>query len=340
MNEIILSVKDLKIHYATKRGLLKAVDGVTFSVAKSQNLGLVGESGCGKTTAAKSILRLLPKNASIAGGEILLKGRDLTKLPLEEIRKLRWQEVSMIPQSAMNALDPVYTVGEQIVEAIKAHSHVTHKEAMERVNYLFDLVGINPERINDYPHQFSGGMKQRVTIAMALALNPSLILADEPTTALDVIVQAQILKRIRELQEAIGSSMIMVTHDMSVISETCDHVAVMYAGKVVESGPIKAIFEEACHPYTLGLRNAFPSIFGEAKRLISIPGTPPNLISPPPGCLFRPRCPFAVEICSVQEPAMVEVSLGHRVACHRIDKVDEIREMAAMEETWSKIQAV
>lgn len=340
MTETILDIKNLKIHYITKRGALKAVDGVTLSVAKGQNVGLVGESGCGKTTVAKSILRLLPKNASIVEGEILLKGHDITKLPLEEVRKLRWQEVSMIPQSAMNALDPVYTVGKQIAEAIMAHSPASFQEAIDRVKYLFNLVRINPERIDWYPHQFSGGMKQRVAIAMALALNPSLILADEPTTALDVIIQAQILKGIKEIQEAIGNSMIMVTHDMSVISETCDYVAVMYGGKMAESGPIRAIFEEARHPYTLGLRNAFPSIFGEIKKLISIPGTPPNLLSPPPGCLFRPRCPFSLDICSAQEPPVTEVSPGHQVACHRMNDADEIREMAAMEETWSKIQAV
>jgi len=315
MNETILSVKDLKIYYATKRGLLKAVDGVTFSVAKSQNLGLVGESGCGKTTAAKSILRLLPKNASIAGGEILLKGRDLTRLPLEEVRRLRWQEVSMIPQSAMNALDPVYTVGEQIVEAIKAHSTATRKEAMERVNYLFDLVGINPERINDYPHQFSGGMKQRICIARALLLNPKLLFADEPTTNLDVTIQAQIIALLKDLQKEIGMTLVMITHDMGIVADMCKCVVVLYGGRVMEIGDIETIFERP-HPYTEALLKAVPRL-DETKKLISIPGNIPNLIDPPPGCVFHPRCQYATDACKERVPELQENGSSHFVSCIR-----------------------
>jgi oligopeptide/dipeptide ABC transporter ATP-binding protein len=253
----------------------------------------------------------------------------------EEIRKIRWKEISMISQSAMNALDPVYRVGDQIVEAIRAHEPVDRATALERAAGLFEVVGLERKRLRDYPHQLSGGMRQRSIIAMALALNPSLIIADEPTTALDVIVQDQILQQIKELRREWGSAMIFITHDISVIAETCDAVAVMYAGKIMEYGGTVRIFKEAYHPYTLGLQNAFPSIDAHQPQLISIPGFPPSLIDPPEGCRFRPRCPFGAERC-LDEPPALEVQPGHRVACHFPNRVEEFRQLAPRGETWQE----
>ena len=233
----LLEVNDLRVHYETSEGPVQAVDGVTFSIDEGENLGIVGESGCGKTTLADAILGILEDNGHVAGGEILFRGEDLTEMSGAERRRIMWEEISMIPQSAMNALDPVYTMRDQIAEAIFAHRTTSNKEASARVDELFELVGLDPERADDYPHQFSGGMRQRAMIAMALALEPAIILADEPTTALDVIMQDQILKRISALQDEINSSMMIITHDVSVVAETCDRVVVMYAGKIAEEGP-------------------------------------------------------------------------------------------------------
>jgi oligopeptide/dipeptide ABC transporter ATP-binding protein len=332
----LLEVKDLRVTYRTTQGEAQAVDSVSFSLQAGENLGLVGESGCGKTTAAKALLRLLPPNGEITKGEIWFQGRDLVPLPEEELKHVRWKAISMISQSAMNALDPVYRVGDQLVEAIRTHENVTKATARERAGQLFEIVGLERKRLRDYPHQLSGGMRQRSIIAMALALNPMLIIADEPTTALDVIVQDQILQKIKELRQEWGSAMIFITHDISVIAETCDTVAVMYAGKVMEYASTRRIFKQAYHPYTLGLQNAFPSIDVHQPQLISIPGFPPSLIQPPQGCRFRPRCPFATEQCH-QEPPLVEVDPGHQVACHYTDKVDVFRQLARREETWQQV---
>ncbi|MGE5618730.1 MAG: ABC transporter ATP-binding protein [Sphingomonadaceae bacterium] len=333
----MLEVRNLKTYFKTKAGYAQAVDDVSFTIQPGENFGLVGESGCGKTTAAKSIIKLLPPNGEIVGGQILYKGRDLVKLTNEEMQKVRWKEISMISQSAMNSLDPVYRVGDQIVEAIQAHEPVSRAEAMDRAKELFGLVGIDAKRLKDYPHQFSGGMKQRSIIAMSLALNPGLIIADEPTTALDVIVQDQILRRIKSLLESHRASMILITHDISVVAEMCDRVAVMYAGKIMEWGDVVTVFKRPFHPYTLGLQNAFPNVHGPKQELISIPGTPPKLVNPPTGCRFAARCPFAIDRCREEEPAMVEVGSGHQAACHRLEMIDWMRVEAAKKENWDKV---
>jgi oligopeptide/dipeptide ABC transporter ATP-binding protein len=331
----LLEVNDLSVVYeSADEPDVQAVRDVSFSLERGENLGLVGESGCGKTTTAKAILRSLPSNGRITQGEIIFDGRDITRLSRKELRKLRWKEISMITQSAMASLTPVYTINEQIREAIQAHeSGVSNREARERAEELFELVGIDPGRVTDYPHQLSGGMRQRAIIAMALALDPKLIIADEPTTALDVIVQEQILYRINQLQTEIDSSMLMITHDISVVAETCDRIVVMYGGEVMEAGTTHEIFREAAHPYTLGLQNAFPSIEGERKDLVSIPGFPPDLSNPPPGCPFAPRCPWAADECEQPLPER-EVSPGHRVRCHEPTPFERVRASADDEALW------
>lgn len=333
----IVEVKNLKTYFKTKAGYAKAVDDISFTIEPGENFGLLGESGCGKTTAAKSLLRILPPNGEIAGGSCIFQGRDIFRLPKEEMRKIRWKGISMISQSAMNALDPVYRVGDQIVEAIRTHVDQSRNESMERAKELFSLVGIDHQRLRDYPHQFSGGMRQRAIIAMSLALNPSLIIADEPTTALDVIVQDQILRRISALQKQFNACMIMITHDISVIAELCERAAVMYAGKIAEIGNIGGVLKKPCHPYTMGLKNAFPSILGDRQDLISIPGSPPNLVNPPAGCLFNPRCPFSTEICFEEEPPLREVAQDQFAACHRVSEAEPFREQASLKETWQKM---
>jgi peptide/nickel transport system ATP-binding protein len=296
---------------------------------------LVGESGCGKTTVVKSLIKVFPKCFRIEGGRVLFKGRDLVPLNYEEMRKVRWKEISMIPQSAMNALNPVYKVSYQVEEAIAEHENISRQETKERVRELFSLVGIDPRRTEEYPHQFSGGMKQRINIALALALNPSLLIADEPTTALDVIVQDQIFQKILILQKKIDCSMLLVTHDISLVAENCDKVAVMYAGKIMEYSDVARVLFNPYHPYTLGLKNAFPNIKRPKDQpLISIPGLPPSLVDPPIQCRFCTRCPFATNICREIEPEMVEVEKGHFVACHHLKRVEEMRERSTLIQTW------
>jgi oligopeptide/dipeptide ABC transporter ATP-binding protein len=330
----LLEIKNLKIQYRTKSGIAKAIDDITFSVERGATLGLVGESGCGKTTIAKAIMRLLPHNGSIAGGEIRFKGRNLVDLSMDEVRKYRWEEIAMISQSAMNALNPVARVGNQIIEAIQAHRKISRADARKRMTEVFELVGLSPERAGDYPHQFSGGMKQRAVIATALLLDPDLIIADEPTTALDVLVQDQILLKIKELLAKLGNAMILITHDIAVVAETCERMVVMYAGKIMEHADTDDIFYDPYNPYTLGLQNAFPSVKGERKQLISIPGYPPLLINPPPGCRFAMRCPFVLPLCREKEPPLEEVAPGHFNACHRAADLAEIRARSKEEETW------
>lgn len=337
MSKLLLDIKNLRTCYKSEAGDVWAVDDVNIELDHGEILGIVGESGCGKTTIIKSVLRLLPKSA-YSEGEINFKEKDILKFKDEKLRKMRWNEISIISQSAMNALDPVYRVGDQIVEVIQLHrKKVSKKEAWERAEELFQLVGIDKGRLHDYPHQYSGGMRQRAVIAMALALDPDLILADEPTTALDVVVQSQILKRIKVLQKKMNSSMILVTHDMSVVAETCQKVVVMYGGKVVESGSVEDIYDNTSHPYTMGLKNAFPSVKGEKYELISIPGYPPSLINPPQGCRFADRCPFSTQVCLEEEPDMTTISGKHTAACHHLDKVEEMREKAKHHETWSLV---
>jgi peptide/nickel transport system ATP-binding protein len=322
----LLEVKDLKVHFKIQTGWVKAVDGVSFSIDKGETMGLVGESGCGKTTAAYAITQLLPPNGYIKGGKILYKGKDLLKLSMradgrlddynEQIRKIRWTEISMIFQGAMNAFNPVFKIGDQIIEAIQLHKDVDDEEAKKRAMELFDFVGIAPDRINNYPHEFSGGMKQRAMIALALALNPSFIIADEPTTALDVITQDRILVEIRKLQEELKMAMMIITHDVSVVAEVSDKIGVMYAGLMMEIGDTTQVFKNTAHPYTAGLLGSFPSIKGIRRRLVSIPGFPPDLVNPPSGCPFHPRCQYAQAKCSAERPIGIEIEPGHVSYCH------------------------
>ena len=333
---MLLDIRNLQTHYGSKEKPVKAVDGISFTLERGKSLGLVGESGCGKTTAAKSINRILSGSGRIAGGEVLFKGRDLVRMTEEEMNRLRWKEISLITQSAMNALDPVYTVGDQIIEAIQTHERASRREAAERAAELFSLVGIEKNRLWNYPHQLSGGMKQRVVIAMALALNPDLVIADEPTTALDVVVQDGIMKQLEHLQEKFQMALILVTHDISVVAETCPTLAVMYAGRIMEYGATSEVLRDPFHPYTMGLQNAFPTLTGAAGDLISIPGFLPDLTDPPKGCRFCTRCPFAEEQCLHVPPPAHEVRPGHRVECHYPEKAEEFRHRAKNPETWQQ----
>ncbi len=321
MERLVLSVKNLKMYYKTKLGYVKAVDGISFDLGEGESLGIVGESGCGKTSVSMTILRLLPENAEFMGGQIIFNDGsgdvDLTKLPEDEMRKYRWKGISMIFQAAMNSLNPVYRVGDQIIEAMLNHfPDMSVDDARKRVAELFELVGLDPKRMDQYPHQYSGGMKQRAIIAMALSCNPRIIIADEPTTALDVIVQDKILKEMKKIQKKLNMAMIYISHDIAVIAEVSDKIAVMYAGKFVEFSDSVTIFKRPSHPYTYGLMHAFPSVVGPKTELTTIPGEPPNLLNPPKGCRFAPRCPLATEKCREEEPEYREIEPGHWVACH------------------------
>ncbi len=316
--EPLLNVESLTVYYNILRGQVKAVEDVNFTVEKGESLGLAGESGCGKTTVALSIMRLLPPNGKIVRGKIFFKNKNIVDMPDDEVRnEIRWKKIAIVFQGAMNALNPVYKISEQITEAIRLHEpNVDKKTAIERAEKLFELVGIDPTRIHNYPHEFSGGMRQRAMIAMALACNPELVIADEPGTALDVIVQAQVLKLLCELKAKLNLSMILITHDLSIIAETCEKAAIMYAGKLVERGDVHSIFKEPLHPYTQGLIGAFPNIYSPKAEMKSIEGQPPDLFNPPSGCRFHPRCHYAMEICKRKEPPFLEVEKGHFVACH------------------------
>ncbi|MBZ0331090.1 ABC transporter ATP-binding protein [Halomonas sp. ANAO-440] len=333
----LLTVSDLAIHYRTGAGPVQAVDGIDFDLRPGEALGLVGESGCGKTTAAKAMLRLLPPNGEVPRGRIDFDGRNLVELDPEAMRKVRWKEIAWISQAAMNALDPVYTVGDQILEAMNAHVKIKRDEAWAHAEDLFRAVGIDPARLSAYPHEMSGGMKQRAVIAMALALDPKLIIADEPTTALDVVTQAQILARLSKLRRERGMGLLFITHDISVVVQTCDRVAVMYGGQIMETGPVREVFGTPFHPYTMGLTNAFPTLEGAQRELISIPGSPPDLLNPPPGCRFAERCPFATERCTSETPGLVSVGEDRRSACHYPEQVEAFREKAARNDTWAVV---
>ncbi len=329
----LLEVEDLRVQYRTSRGPVQAVRGISFTLDAGENLGLVGESGCGKTTILKTILRLLPPNGKIVGGSVRLNGKDILKMRARELASVRWRDIAMIPQSAMNALNPVYRVADQIVEAIRTHEKVTRTDALRRVRDLFELVGLDPDRARDYPHQFSGGMLQRAAIAMALALRPKILLADEPTTALDVVMQDSILHRLEVLQGETGVALILSTHDMAVITETCGTLGVVYAGVIVEFGRTREVLRNPSHPYTLGLKQAFPSVKGGDRTLIAIAGYPPDLVSPPSGCSFEARCPFAKQECA-DPPPWVEIHPGGGSLCHRTGDLESIRRLAARYQTW------
>jgi peptide/nickel transport system ATP-binding protein len=315
---MLLEVRNLKTYFRLSNGILKAVDDVSFELDSAEALGIVGESGCGKTTCALSISKLLPKEGYIESGEILLNGVDLAKLSEKEIRAHRWKDVSIVFQGAMNALNPVLTVGRQIAEAIELHDHLDKHAAMNKAADMLELVEIPRDRINHYPHEFSGGMKQRAMIAMALACNSKVVIGDEPTTALDVMIQAQILDLLERLRRQMGMGLILITHDLSILSETCDRIAVMYAGKIVETGTVDDIFSDARHPYTQKLIACFPNISANKVIPEGIEGFPPNLIDPPRGCRFHPRCEFAMAQCSQLEPQMVSLGKRHQAACHLI----------------------
>ena len=330
----LLEVKNLEVRYRAGEREARAVDGVSFSIDAGQCVGLVGESGCGKSTVAKAIMGILPPAGRAAGGAIKYHGRDLLRLSPAEHRAVRWRDIALVPQSAMTGFDPVYTIESQIAEAITAHQSMPAAVRRRRIDELFALVGLEHGRMRDYPHQFSGGMRQRAMIAMAMVLDPPLIVADEPTTGLDVLVQDQILQQIALLHENYGKAMLLITHDMAVVSENCDRIAVMYAGRIMEYGG-EAVFRTPFHPYTLGLCNAFPNLADWNRALISIPGSPPSLFDPPEGCRFHARCPFATPRCAEEAPPLVEVGPGHVAACHYVERASEFRQRAADPVTWS-----
>jgi peptide/nickel transport system ATP-binding protein len=292
------------------------VDGVSFQIKPGEVLGLAGESGSGKSTIALSLMRVLPPPAVITGGQALYGTRDILAMNDDELRQFRWRDVSMVFQSAMNSLNPVMNIGDQIVDSIQAHAPVTTKDARDRAAHLLNLVGIDTARLDVYPHQLSGGMRQRAVIAMALALDPPLMIMDEPTTALDVVVQKEIMQQIEELKTKLGFSILFITHDLSLLVEFSDRIAIMYAGQIVEEGSAADIFDDPLHPYTQGLMQSFPSLTGEKVRMQGIPGSPPNMLHPPSGCRFHPRCAQFKESHARHVPKLREVKPGHFVACH------------------------
>ncbi len=324
MDDALLRVEDLKTEFATDDGLVRAVDGVSFALGRGKTLGLVGESGCGKSVTALSILRLITPPGRIAGGRITFEGTDLLALPEPEMRRIRGNRISMIFQEPMTSLNPVFTAGDQVAEALILHQRLPKAEARARTIDLFRQVKIpSPEaRVDEYPHQLSGGMRQRVMIAMALACRPRLLIADEPTTALDVTIQAQILDLLLELQREVGMSILLITHDLGVVAETADHVAVMYASKTAEYADVRELFANPRHPYTLGLFTSKPKLgLAKGQPLAPIPGVVPNPLAFPPGCKFHPRCPYVQDRCRREEPALRELSPGHTVACHFADQL-------------------
>ena len=313
----LLRIEDLTIHFPTEEGDVRAVNGVSLSVEAGQTLGLVGETGAGKTTTALGILRLVPEPGQVESGSIIYKDRDIMTMSEKEVQDIRGNEISMIFQDPMTALNPVMTVGDQVAEVILRHQNCTKVEAQQRMIDILGKVGIGPDRASDYPHQFSGGMKQRVVLAIALACNPKLLLADEPTTALDVTIQAQVMRMINDLKREFNTSMILITHDLGIVAESCDQVAIMYAGEIVEYGSLEDIFDHTAHPYTKGLFNSIPSLDKDTERLQPIQGLMPDPANLPEGCKFHPRCPYAVEACAQQHPGMTELTPGHLCRCLR-----------------------
>ncbi len=319
--DLLLEVGDLRVYYFTEKGVVKAVDGVDLSIRKGEILGLAGESGSGKSTLGYALMRLVPHPGRIVGGTVRFNGEDLMMMSEEDFeRKIRWKGISMVFQGAMNVLNPVMKVGDHIAEILRVHMGLPKQEGLKRARELLIMVGLDPEKVNSYPHELSGGMKQRVVIAMALALNPPLVIADEPTSALDVVVQAQILNLLKSLQRERGISMILISHDLSLLAEISDSLAIMYAGKLVESGPSDAIYRDPLHPYTIGLLKSIPRLRGEKFELKGIPGEPPDLANPPPGCRFYPRCSSAMDVCKGGVPPVVEVDNERRVACWMVAK--------------------
>ncbi|HEV8595170.1 MAG TPA: ABC transporter ATP-binding protein [Thermoplasmata archaeon] len=314
MSDVILEARDLRVHYRTKRGPVKAVDGVSLQLHEGETVGIVGETGCGKSTLGKGILGLLPPRTEVRGS-LKFRERELVGLPASEYRRLRGEELALIFQDPMTRLDPLMTIRDHFLETLEAHDRsISKRDAVERATKVLRSMGIPESRLDSYPHEFSGGMRQRIMIAMALVLNPKLVIADEPTTSLDVVVEAQILEILRNLRRAYSMSLVLITHNLGIVAEVCDRAAVMYAGKIIELGPVESVFRRPIHPYTQGLLAS--TIHLETKKLHSIDGLPPSLLDPPSGCRFHPRCAWMKEVCVREEPPMVEYRPGHFAACH------------------------
>ncbi|AFK08034.1 MAG: ABC transporter ATP-binding protein [Thermotogae bacterium] len=319
----ILTVENLKLYYYTSKGVVKAVDDISFTLKKGETLGLVGESGCGKTTTGFALLKMPTPPGKIVGGRIEVDGIDITPLRENEMRRnIRWEKISMVFQGAMNTLTPVYTIGKQMMETLQEHREMERDEARKRIEKYLNLVGLSGDIVKRYPHELSGGMKQRIAIATALFLEPKVIICDEPTTALDVIVQAQIINLLKDLKEKLDLSFIFITHDLATEAEVSDRIAVMYAGKIVEIGTNQQIYGEQgpCHPYTKNLLAATPRLHERVSELSFIPGAPPDLLEPPSGCRFHPRCSLAMDKCKEEEPPLIEIEDEHMVACWRCEK--------------------
>jgi peptide/nickel transport system ATP-binding protein len=315
----ILEVRDLVVEYLGGKQNVRAVDSVNLDLERGEFLGLVGESGCGKSTLIFAIARLLSDNAEITDGSVTFKGTNLVYLKESQLRRLRWRQYSVVMQSAMNALNPVMTVGDQIVDAIRSHENVSKREAMKRGGAVLDMVGIDPLHLDSYPHQLSGGMRQRAMIAMAMVFTPDLIIMDEPTSALDVVAQRSLMIKVRELQQELGFAVIFVTHDMALVGHFSDRLAIMYAGQIMEIGDTQQVFRDPQHPYSKGLLQAFPSVRGPKEALTGIPGRPPDLRYPPSGCRFHPRCPYVMPICPTEVPRLYEPRHGDLVRCYLFD---------------------
>lgn len=319
---MLLEVKDLCVDFKVGRQTLRAVNKVSFALGEKESLGLVGESGCGKSTTAFALMRLLAANGNISGGQILLNGTDLASAPYDYIRKVRWKDISIIFQNAMTALNPVQKIGDQIVNALLEHESISRREAIERAEFLFERVGISKSRLMQYPHEFSGGMKQRAVIALALICNPKILIADEPTTALDVVAQRQVIELLTSLQDDFNISIVMISHDISAVAEACSNIAVMYGGEIMEIGKSKDVLIQNNHPYTHSLVGSFPSLHKPLTTLTQIPGSAPNLAEMPAGCPFAPRCAYATDLCRREKPPMRQVRLGKLCKCHYAEELD------------------
>jgi oligopeptide/dipeptide ABC transporter ATP-binding protein len=330
----LLQIDGLSVDYATGDGPVRAIDGVGLHLDRGEALGVVGESGCGKSTLVKALFRILSDNGSVAAGSVRLDGTDILELSPPDLRTLRWRDMALVPQTAMVSLDPLYRIEHQLRETLADHGVTDRNDVRCRIRDVLALVGISEDRARDYPHQMSGGMRQRLMIALALLLSPKLLVADEPTTGLDFITQAQILRGLVEARAYTSSALLLITHDIAVVWETCDRAAVMYAGTIVEEGSVD-LLGAPVHPYTIGLLNAFPAVDSAVDTLVSIPGSPPSLLSPPAGCRFAERCPFARDICRSAAPLLREVAAGHRVACHFAENAAEHRRAARDPETWN-----
>lgn len=318
MKEALLEINNLCVDYVSPNGIARAVNNVSLSIAPGETVGIAGESGCGKSTLAFAITRLHKAPGLIPHGEILYQGRDVLKMSDKALRNFRWNDVSIVFQSAMNSLNPVITIGEQLIDVLLAHKKISVKAATEKAAELLAIVGMHGDRLKSFPHQLSGGMRQRVVIAIALALEPKLIIMDEPTTALDVVVEREILNELYDLKERFGFSILFISHDLSLMGEIADRIGVMYAGNLIELGDSKTVFNNPSHPYTKGLISSFPTIHGPKERLYGIPGDPVNLLNLPTGCNFQTRCPDCMDICKTNEPPLIELSAGYQVACHKL----------------------